>query len=540
MPPWGKTLAGGASRPQLVQGVSIPPDGHPTPEPITYSSFQGGINVSDSPEDVGLDCAIFSTDMEVERDDSLVPAPGFLPIYGSMLTPTSYFGFQQAGLDFTAELICVQGGNAGFSWNRINSGVMAGPFGGLPATGPMGWNACSIAGSLILSNGIDFTATHAFGANAVVNITAQIIAAKGFALQFGRAFAVGVTPAAGTYQALGVSWNGSSGAINDWTGANSGSELLIGAETEADACMAVVPLGFDLLVFINRHSIWFGYPTGVANRPADFRPRTQSIGSPYGGTAVATPLGVMFLSDEGVMLVTSASITCISDKINASLLPLTYGATNAYSAIWSPYRNRYILRTPTGLWIYTIPEEGTGSTTGRWTFRSFVPLAIVEWTDQSFSATLNPSTLWVLADSGGAVKVGTETYVGSPFLDTYYGASYVPLWRMPFASKDSVTMNYTTLDFEIEYTSTAPVTIKLQLTDANGMPSGSSVTKVLPSTGGVLARNNIPFIGTGMGASMQFSYLAWANNAGSTSVPVCRVRRLRQLVTEAGPNLTSL
>lgn len=546
----GDSLGGPASRPNLVQGVSIDPKTMENLEPITYSGFGGGINTSDSPEDVPPDSAIFSADMEIDRDDSLIPAPGFsqlaASLNGTTVTGQPIAAFQQAGLDFTQELVVIFGGNGGFNWAYLDTGGVAHTnLGGLSNNNPHGWNACSIAGTLIASNGFDQTATRAAGANTITDISAQLIAARGFALQFGRAFAIGVTPAAGTYQALGVSWD-TNGLGTTWIGANAGSQLLIGAETDADACMGVAPLGFDLLVIVNRHSVWFGYPTGVANAPADFRPRTMSIGTPYGATVCATPFGVMFLSDEGVMLVTSTGVACLSDSINPSLLPLVYSSNaDTYTAIWSPYKNRYILQTPTGLFIYTIPEVGTSLAlgqavpAGRWTFRSAIVSAIVEYTDSAFSGVISPATLWALKAGNTTSRLGAEIYVGTPATDTYFGTSYTPTWRMPFAAKDAITMNYTTLGFEIEYTSTVAVSIGIQLTDPTGQPLGAQIIKTLPSSGGVIAKNNIPFIGTGLGPSMQITYQSW-QSPGATLVPPCKIRRIRQLFSPAGPSISSL
>ncbi len=551
MSSWGERLATRGHQLDSLSGVAQDPKAQQDPVPITYSGFGGGINTSDSPEDVPENTAIYAADMEVDRDDSLIPAPGFTQLASSPQGTTGpVAAFQQASLDYEQELVLIFGNNGGQNWAYYDkNGTLTPNLGGLSNNGPHGWNACSIAGSLIASNGLDFTGTRASGAGAFVDITAQIIAARGFALQFGRAFAVGVTPAAGTYQALGVSWNGSSGSISDWTGANSGSQLLIGAEADADACMGVAPLGFDLLVIVNRHSIWFGYPTGIANAPADFRPRTLGVGTPYGNTVASTPIGVMFLSDEGVMLVTPTGVNCISDDVNPSILPLSYtGNPDTYSAIWSPARNRYILRTPTGLWIYTIPGLGTYSAysqqapAGRWTFRSALVDAIVEYSNQnvSYAGLTSPTTLWVIKTGVSTSKVGTELYTGVGFTDSYFGTAYIPTWRMPFAAKDSITTNYITTGFEIEYVSTAPVTISMQLTDPTGQPLGSVVTKVLPSSGGALAKNNIPYIGTGLGPSIQLKYVAWPNNAGATSIPVCRIKRIRQAVVPAGSSLSSL
>lgn len=535
-------------RPDVGVGSQITPEqlAAMKPVPLVYGSFTGGLNTSDSPEDVELNQAIYAIDMDVDRSDSLVPAPGFLTFYQGINTGAPY-AFQQAGLDGSAELVLINGlagGPGSNSWQYVHGGVLHGPYTGLNNT--LHWTALSVAGTLLISDGSSQTVTRALGATTLTDITAtQIIAATGFALQFGRVFGVGVTPLAGSYQALGISWNGSSGDPADWTGLGSGSQLLIGAEQEADFCLAAAPLGFDLLIIVNRRSVWAGYPTGQANNPADLRPLAFGVGTPFKNTVAATPRGVIFLSDEGVMLATQSGIECISQEINATLLPLNLatGQVEPYVAMFSPYRNRYVLKTPTGIFIYTMPvlatEYSTGSSSaGRWTQRSALVDWVVEWTDTTLLGQA-ASTLWALKNSFPNTLVGIEAFAGNA-TPSYFGTAYTPTWRTPSPLKGVISEQYTTVGFELEYFSTQQVTIKLQLANSAGQPVGSSTTKVLPSTGGLLSRVKIYNLTAGLGTSLQIQYTSFANGLGFTQQPYCNITRIVQLVRPVGPMITSL
>lgn len=519
------------ARPNLGSGYSIAPQDVPQPVGVTYSSFLAGIVSSDSAEDIPKDAAQFAVDMEVSRADGLIRAPGILQLYNNAPRSLQYL-FVHPGLDYNAELVCIDPPYLGYQATAGMTFVNL----GIGATQGEPWNALAVEGELIFSNGVDKTYVRDTEAVTITDITARIIAARTFASVFGRVFAGGVTPAAGLYQPLGISWTGSSGSVSDWLGTNSGSELLISDEGKVDKVVSLRSIGFDLLGILQRNSLWLGYPTGTANRPADFRPRVQSIGCVSDATACATPAGITFLSDEGVMNFNPNLEEIISDPINGDLLPLDYTQLSKYSAVFEQERMRYVLRTPSGIWIYTFPRGGIK---GRWTFRSAIVDSLIGFTDQSGLIRWDDMpTSWDLQSGTWADLVQTQSnaqsrlYFGKAGLlgvesastESYFGTAFTSIWQTGFAVTDDVTAQAFTVGFELSYKSFAPSVIRLTLPDSLGDFSGETVTKTLPSTNGRTARVNVHLLGMGMSAAVEIAILS--------GLPA--IARVRQLMQEGG------
>lgn len=547
----GDSLGGPASRPNLVQGVSIDPKTMDEPISIMYGPWTGGLDVSMAPEELGPDKCSAMSYMDITRDGGLRQQPGFTSL-GSPTAAGAYLT-EQANIDGTAELVLFNPPNIlyGTGGAFTNTNV------GLTADSTQGYQGISVAGTMIFSNGTTKTYTRAPGAGTVTDISAQIIAARSFALQFGRVFALGVTPAAGSYQANGISWNGSSGDPADWTGANAGSQLLIGPMVDSDYGVALAPLGFNLLVILNRRSIWFGYPTGQANPPATLSLWTPELGCADLRTVAVTPYGIVFLSDGGVYLLNANGFWCISKQINPYLLPLlAYGKTN-YRGIFVPAGNggmgtadgydRYILSCVHGsgssvagqaVFTYAFPPAGTGALqdalSGHWTYAPETDPLTGNTTPAFFEmATLN-GRFYVRGS-------GANVYVEDPTSTTYSdGASYIGTWTVPPANKDTLTGQFTTVGFQVEYSASAQITLRFQLTDATGTFTGKLFTCQLPSTGSgnangiVRKRVQVSGISTGMGTVVQLQLL------NSNNVLFDRIYKVRQRVIFAGPSIASL
>lgn len=528
-------------RPDLGVGVPVAPNELPQPIPVVYASWAGGIDASRAPEELTPDTASYAIDIEVSRASELIRSPGLLLVQD--MTPRSLaYIFTQTSLDGMTELVAIDPPYLLYK----GTGAMVVANAGIGATGPKGWVSLTVAGQMIFSNGVDLTYLRNPGSNIVTDITVQIVA-RTFASIFGRIFAGAVTPSGEAFQGLGISWNAASGLITDWTGAGSGSELLIADQSESDKLVALRSVGYDLLAILMRHSVWAGYPTGDSTRPSDFRPRTLTIGCVGEPTARNTPAGVTFLSDEGVFTFSPYSLDCISTEINDLLLPLDYTQLQNYSATFVSNRNRYELRTPTDLWIYEFPAGQISSPTikGRWLRRSAVvnnvvavatQLGYLSWNDVTGSwnaQTLNwDSLVGIETDTVDNlfVTVGTKLATEDAATTTYLGTAYTPIWRTPFAVKDAFTEQYATLGFEIEYTSSASSQVMLRVTDSNGLVAGSSVTKTLPSTAGVRSRVNIYATLTGMNATLEISIVSGAP----------QIARVRQLVLPMGPMIASV
>lgn len=545
MSSWGEKLGGAMSRPNLVQGQPIDPKTVIDPVPITYSSFVDGLNLADSPEDVLPSAATYAVDMEVSRSDALEASPGTTLLFSVNAPHILSKGlFNQATIDNTAEFVVFDPPYFGYgtflvSITWVNTS--------LPTTGNI-WNARTIAGVLIASNGIDTTVTRAAGASTLTNVSAtQIKAALTFASFQGRTYAGGVTPVGGSYQALGIMWSSSSGNIADFSGANSGAELLIQDIPDADQIIAMLAIGSDVMAILNRRSLWAVYPTNVATRPGDFRPRFSGIGCASRQTAAITPAGVTFLSDEGVANYNINTVDIISREINPALLPLDTTQLQNYRAAYSQNRQRYYLIDPKNActWVYEFPVThiypSTAQTVpGRWSKRSMFPTDVLEFSILGGNTASPVSSVGFITGSNH----GATLFVQESTADSVAcGVPVMPVWSTGNAVKNRFTDLLITVGFEIEYKSLVDTTLQIDCpgtrgTITNGFGSFFPVTRTLPSSvdllGNLQQRSiRISCFVTGMNSGIRISFPS-LNPAAQLSIS-----RVTQLVQPAGPLITT-
>lgn len=516
-------------------GVSIPPDEYPDDyQSVIYKSFADGIDMSDAPEDVRQASAVLAVDMEVVND-RLVRSPGIIQL--SDESPRSLLHiFQQASIDFNVELVAIDPPWLGYkgsgAWNWVNLG--------LAATLEPGWGAINYLGDLLFSNGVNASYSRAPAAAVVTNQTANIIA-RTFAQQFGRMFA-GYYVVGGAGQGLGVKWNDTTGLIGGWGGAGAGAQLLLSDDT-ADHVVAIRALGFDLLAILCRNSLWAGYPTGRANRPADFRHRFGGVGCVSERTARVTYGGVTFLSDHGVVHYTVNDAPVISEKINADLLPLDLTSPSLYSGAYIPVRRRYMLTTPGGIFIYEFPIPEIARP-GRWFKRAALVDNVVAFTNQAALVTWDSLVgswdslvgSWDLLSGGPSPANPFFTLGGlfgteDPSVNTAFGQAMNPRWRTPQNLQEQVTDQITTVGWEIAYASVDAASIRLITPDKDSNFVKQSV-KALPATGSLVRKRmmwaNPPH--TGMGLQQQIEVVSGHPE----------ILRIRQLFIPAGPVIGSV
>lgn len=538
----GERLLRGA-RPRIGIGVSIAPNELPQTLDAIYAAFGSGLFLAASPESVPQDAAISLLDMEVSRSGRLIRSPGLSLIEDANPHKLRYT-FEQASLDFATELVTIDPPYFGYKGGTVYTWVSA----AISASGPSGWGAANVAGVLLFSNGVDKTYSRLTGGAVVTDQSAQVIA-RTLAVSFGRTFA-GYYTLTGVPQSLGYKWNAANGNYNDWTGIGSGAELMLADVGESDKIVAFLPIGLDALAMMMRKSLWVGYPTGDYLRPADPRLRVGSLGCVAMDTAKVTPGGVTFLSDEGVALFSMTDATIISDIINPDLLPIDYSRLSQYCAAYSPVLGRYILCTPFGTWIYEFPHvggtpvaPGTGRR-GRWFKRSLIADSVIAWSQQTGGLYWDqmPGTwdqaagTWNVAslqDSDAPPLVyftkGTKLAREYRGLFDNLGTPLTPYWYTPQNEKTKVTDQYTTLGFEVEYSSQLATTLRLSATDYTDA-DGPTVTKSLPITNGKLKKYLIWNTSTGMGARCKIEI-----TAGDAEIS-----RIRQILLPAGPVIGSL
>lgn len=511
-------------------GESLAPQDIPEMKSIVYSSWIKGIVVSASPEDTPELAAREMQDLVIDRDSSIIRAPGII------LTENAAHAlrwiFEQASLDYSTELIAIAAPYLGYKSSGIFTWVNL----GIGVPGVNGWNAVNILGYLLFSDGSTYSYTRNAGAAVVTDVSADIIA-RTFGNAFGRTFAGAFTDGTGL-QGLGVKWNSTSGIISDFAGVGSGEEILISNSLEADKVVALRPIGLDALAILCRKSLWLGLPTGQADRPADFRINKVGLGCVAEPTAVTVPGGVAFLSDEGMQLFNQNGAVCFSEDINSSLLPIDYTQLSRYRCKYTPVQNRLVLQTPSCTWVYEFPSEHTP---GNWTKRSFALDNIVVFTDQSgnlywFSVigTWAAQTLtWaemVQSQDDAAPSLfftsGTKLGQEDETEDQYLGVDMDTVLETGQKIPTDISEQITTLGFEIEYSCTADAEITLVTPNSAG-DFTNSLVKTLTNTIG--RRRRGIFWGASTGQGIQFQYKLTAGFA--------KLYRIKQIVADSGPQL---
>lgn len=503
---------------------------------IIYPTFKMGLDMSDAPENLDLDRAVYALDMEVSRNNRLIRAPGVLQLSDEVGHSLRWL-FEQGSLDYVVELLAVDPPYFGYydagGWNWVNAGIAD--------TGSFGWNVLNYLGDILFSNGVDATYTRSQGSAVATDISADIIA-RTFVEQFGRIFA-GAVVDTGDLEVLRVKWNDTSGAIDGWAGTGAGSEFLLPPAGAADQIMAMRPLGFDLIAVLLRNSLWAGYPTGRDTRPADFRFRIGGVGCVSERTAKVTPGGCTFLSGEGVINYDVNQAEIISGQINSDLLPLDFTRLNEYSAAYIQERRRYILSTPVCTYVYEFPIKEL-ALPGRWFKRSLIADCVVAFTNQAAVVTwadligtwAQQSLAWsnIGAPSWGAdprAHFGKGTLFGRDDDSTLdnFGEAFTPVWRTPQSLRDKVTDQVTTVGWEIIYQADDVSSVTLKTPDDEG-DFNNEYTQELPATNGKVKKYMIWNQQTGQGAQAQIEIVS-----GSP-----QIARLRQIVQLSGPAVDAL
>lgn len=532
----GSTL--GRAGQQVGVGYSTPPEPVPVTQDAITASFEGGINLADSPEDLDPAQAQHLIGMEINRDGSIGRAGG--PQLVEDGAGSKNVLFKQTSLDFSAELIAIDPPNIGIK--DISDMVFHNA--GIVADAGEGWFGASIAGQLIFSNGVN--ATYVRDPNTtttLINVTDQIIA-RCFAQAFGRVFAGGVTLPGGDYQGLGVAWSSAGSPVEDWTGIGSGAELLIGDNDNTDKVVSMRSIGLDLLGICNRSSLWAGYKTGNIYRPADFRPRVNGVGAVSHATVCATPMGIIMLTDDGVGVFDINNFRVLSRAINPALLPLDYAQLSRYQAAYDQQNGRYLLQTPNNqLFVYDLPRMGTPE---RWTIWTSSAKQLIFFAQQTGLAAWDRQTsswdadirTWDEATQRQSIAP-EELYLGED--DEL--SQWVPLnsvaaggcqWVTPLFARTEITRQFITHAFELEYSATDATTVTFFTPSSTGTSVSNEITKVLPTTGGIKRRVMIWGLRTGQNIALGLRIDNTDTGAGTA-----RFFRIRQVVMDSGAAINS-
>lgn len=374
----------GVSTPQLPKFI-----------PIKFNQFSAGFNVSDADQDVADASSPDALDMEVNKQDALVKAPGTLiyELLSVLKTPRQMALFVSLSLEqelllFDPPFIGIKKTLNPIDW--ISTPIAA------AEVKPFFWT--TFADTFIFANGNIAVYTHEM-ASGTVEVDPLIPNGASFAVSAARLL-VGGAVIDGLRQPMTMAWSGINGYntfdfVNDL---GSGFESLISDQSVGDEIIAVRPMGLDLIAVVCRNSIWIGRRTGDLDRPHDYQPRQTGTGAIAEPTVKTVLGGVIYLGAEGLEFFDGNKSTHISGPIDPDLLPIDYAQLKEYNSAYDPSTQRYMLFTPLATYVFDMVRN-------RWYKRSLVALAGVP-----FAESL-PPVAW--ADTIGSWAEQYESWLTS-------------------------------------------------------------------------------------------------------------------------------
>lgn len=388
MPTWGDRL-GLNGRRRIGTGVQIAPQDVPDHRIVHYIGFRNGLMLAERPADVPEGFLAKALDVESTRNDGIRRA---LPI--SVVENTGHplnNLFVHPSLDFQSELIAVvkpfisEFPSDNTSWFGVRQGAafVWTDVGDDFRDTPDHWVYCNYGDTLIFTNGRKVFARYQDGTALYTTIPNMPAAATVF-VAFGRLFVGSTLQPDGSYNVLGLGWNGT-GDEKDWLGADAGFELLLSDTSQADRIIVGRVMSYDTVAILCRRSLWIGIRTGISFRPLEPQLRLAGIGCVYEQSAQTTEGGVTFLSDEGVRHFDGQKADIISGPINSHLLPLMYDEVESYRAAWDGGRRRYTLCTPCSTFVYQFPTAEFPQ--GAWFKKSLALTNIIPFASQTDDPT---------------------------------------------------------------------------------------------------------------------------------------------------------
>ena len=465
----------------------------PQKQTMRFDNFELGLNMTDDPEGISRESVALAVDLEIDERGRIVRAPGttlfgtFYAVYEPkvMFVHHTTFGFDR--LIFLDRIGNIGQRPTGFAptlWSLLP--------GGLGTTVPR-FSGVGYGDRFIFSDGIFVWSSGA--ANTVLQ-ESTVPAFEDATVAEGRLFVV---------KGSVVQWSGVNGfyPYQDFSSITSGGEQLISPES-LNKTVAIRAMGLDFTAIFTTDGIWRGTPTGDPTRPLDFQRRVIGAGCVSKETVQATPVGLIYLSEDGVHLFDGNNAPLISQAINKDLLPLNIDpvadtGVSQYRSSYNPVSQRYYLHTNTATYVFDIMKQ-------RWFKRSLICYGGVLIngleTESMFISPLSQLSKTFLFLGLEGVNTNTE-YEDYDSLK-YFGTEFTPFYEGP-TSIDPSSKNLKMVSaVKVTYSGHGTLQLYLQNQERQYEEAGPPIPLTLSTD---LREEKITFLHTGELLGLKFAIL---------------------------------
>jgi hypothetical protein len=472
-----------------------------------FADFHGGHDSRQHTSQTPPSSSPRTRDMEVSSKNRLRRGPGVTNDETLVGHPAWQMALH-ASLDFTSELVMFDApyigvkGPAATVWTNVGLPVHVNP-----------WTWTNFAGSLVFMNRVGVAYSRQPNS---LTVEAHDTIPQGATLcVFAGRLYVGGAVLGGNLEPMGIAWSAANSDYRDFQSDGAGGEPLISDMAVADRMVCIRAMNLGLMAILNRRSIWVGTFTGDLFRPADFQPRVAGTGPINEAVCANTPLGVIFLGDQGVEVFDGNQIQHISGPIDADLLPIDFTETDGYSASYNIFTKRYTLHTPTQTWVFDLQYQRWYHSSIIATSSSLFPQQFTSETWAAVSGTWNDevgtwadaiireedaSDLFVLGTVAGVQTLGHLDYAA----EAAFGVDIDGSWESPIERGSELNQLITTKGVQVEYIGSG--TLEFWLPNSDG--DMELLVRQQLAVAAALRTVWLPVIDTGLGLGLRLVILS--------------------------------
>lgn len=425
-----------------------------------WSDFSKGFAAVAAPEETPEGASWDAADMEVDRRNRLVRAPGVSLVENLAYDPSDVM--LHGNLNAFSELLLFAAPFVGFKSAAATMWVDKGLTIGRSVA------AALYADVMLVTDGRKLWERRV-GVNNLTKLSGP--AGEDIAV-FGTRVLIGGGIFNGNAELLSVQWNDADGDHTNWGGIGSGVEFLMSGGPEADRIVAMKVMNLNLLAIFTRHAIWVGSLTGNGLAPFSFGVRVKGVGCMSRRTVHATEYGVIFLSSDGVRAFDGNSSAIISDSINSELLPLVEDGKD-YRGSYDATSHRYYLYVPDGpTYVLDLNKQRWYKWSRTFTGGVSFPKQVTQETWETALGTW-ATELGTWADLPQEEKSSRHLLLYGKLLgfedrsvETSLGVAFYPHWTMPVIQPEDLTRLFR--KDRVEIRSEGQAVVRFNVPDSTG------------------------------------------------------------------------